>query len=92
MEQKLIKVSEIELGDEIIISSYSSLKYLKIVQLPKKKESTRFKCSIKRIQRTSGNWSWGVNAFEQDVTQHNHVFYQDFYDRDIFLVKRENNI
>ena len=27
-ELKLIKVSELEIGDEIIISSYSNLKYL----------------------------------------------------------------
>ena len=91
MEQKLIQVSEIELGDEIIISSNSGLKYLKIVQIPRKAESCRFKCSIKQMQRTSGNYHWTVNQFEQDATQHNHVLHQDLYGRDIFLVKRENN-
>ena len=38
-ELKLIKVSELEVGDEIIISSYSNLKYLKVVKLPKLKTS-----------------------------------------------------
>ena len=91
MEQRLIKTSEIKIGDEIIISCHSELKYLKIVQIPVKKDGTRFKCSIKQIQRTSLNYNWTVNAFEQDVTQHNKVIYQDLYGRHIFLVKREDN-
>lgn len=90
MEQRLIKPNEIEIGDEIIISCHSELKYLKIVGIPKKKDGTRFKCSIKQIQRTSGNYNWAVNSFEQDVQQHNRVIYQDLYGRHIFLVKREN--
>ena len=91
MEQRLVQINELQIGDEIIISCYSQLKHLKIVGIPKKKKSTRFKCSIKQIQRTSGNYNWTMNQFEQDVTQHNHVLYQDLYSRDIFLVKRENN-
>ena len=91
MEQRLIKIDEIEIGDEIIISCYSELKYLKIVQIPRKKDGSRFKCSIKQFQRTSGTWNYTVNSFEQNVTQHNHIMYQDLYGRHIFLVKRENN-
>ena len=51
-ELKLIKVNELEIGDEIIISSYSNLKYLKVVKLPKLKSSNRgdyytnAKCSL----------------------------------------------
>jgi len=90
MEQRLIKTSEIKIGDEIIISCYTELKYLKIVQIPVKKDGTRFKCSIKEIKHSSGNYNWAVNSFEQDVAQHNKVIYQDLYRRHIFLVKREN--
>jgi hypothetical protein len=92
MEQKLIQTSEIEIGDEIIISCQTELKYLKIVQIPRKAGSTRFKCSIKEMQRSSGNYNWSVYAFEQDVTQHNKVIYQDLYRRHIFLVKRKTEI
>lgn len=92
MEQRLVQTNELQIGDEIIISCYSQLKYLKIVGIPKKKGSTKFKCSIKQMQRTSGNYTWGVNCFEQDITQHNKIIYQDLYERDIFLVKRENKI
>ena len=92
MEQRLIKsLDELQVGDEIIISNYSYLKYLKIIQLPRKKDSSRFKVSIKRIQRTSGNFSWTENSFEQNTDEHNHIMYQDLYNRHIFLVKRKNN-
>lgn len=97
-ELKLIKVDELEIGDEIIISSYSNLKYLKVLKLPKVKTNswgnyyTNVKCSIKQKHCVS---KWGkninINIFEQDVTQHNSVIYQDLNNRDILLVKRENN-
>ena len=97
-ELKLIKISELERGDEIIISSYSKLKYLKVLKLPKLKTNswgdyyTYVKCSIKQKHCVS---KWGkninINIFEQDVTQHNSVIYQDLNNRDILLVKRENN-
>ena len=97
-ELKLIKVSELEIGDEIIISSYSKLKYLKVLKLPKLKTNrwgdyyTNVKCSIKQEHRVSklGN-NININIFEQDVTQHNSVIYQNLNKRHILLVKRENN-
>ena len=97
-ELKLIKVSELEVGDEIIISSYSNLKYLKVVKLPKLKTNnwgdyyTNVKCSIKQKHCVS---KWGkninINIFKQDVAQHNSIIYQNLNNRDILLVKRENN-
>ena len=53
-ELKLIKISELEIGDEIIISSYSNLKYLKVIKLPKLKTGswrdyyTNVKCSLSK--------------------------------------------
>ena len=90
MEQKLIQVSEVEVGDEIIISCHSDLKYLKVLRLPSKKDGRAFKVSLRRDQRGT-RWSWLVNNFEQDITKHNDVMYQNLGGRDIFLVKRENN-
>ena len=97
-ELKLIKISELEIGDEIIISSYSNLKYLKVLKLPKLKTSrwgdyyTNVKCAIKQEHRVSKlGKNININIFEQDVTQHNSIIYQDLNNRDILLVKRENN-
>ena len=97
-ELKLIKVSELEIGDEIIISSYSNLKYLKVLKLPKLKTSrwgdsyTNVKCSIKQEHHIS---KWGkqinVNFFETDISKHNSTIYQNLNNRHILLVKRENN-
>ncbi len=97
-ELKLIEVSELEIGDEIIISSYSNLKYLKVLKLPKLKTSrwgdyyTNVKCSIKQEHRVSRlGKNININIFEQDVTQHNSIIYQDLNNKHILLVKRENN-
>lgn len=97
-ELKLIKVGELEIGDEIIISSYSNLKYLKVLKLPKLKTSrwgdyyTNVKCSIKQEHRVSRlGKNININIFEQDVTQHNSIIYQDLNNKHILLVKRENN-
>ena len=97
-ELKLIKVSELEVGDEIIISSYSDLRYLKVLKLPKLKTNnwgdyyTNVKCSIKQEHRVSKlDKNININIFEQDVTQHNSVIYQNLNNRDILLVKKENN-
>ena len=97
-ELKLIKISELERGDEIIISSYSKLKYLKVLKLPKLKTNrwgdyyTNVKCSIKQEHRVSKlGKNININIFEQDVAQHNSIIYQNLNNRDILLVKRENN-
>ena len=97
-ELKLIKVDELEIGDEIIISSYSKLKYLKVLKLPKVKTNswgdyyTNVKCSIKKDHYVT---KWGIqrsiNIFEQDVTKHNSFIYKNLNNRHILLVKRENN-
>jgi hypothetical protein len=90
MEQRLIQsLDEIQVGDEIIISANSSLKYLKVLRLPVKQGSSTFKVSLKRMQRGNGHWSYNVNMFEQDVAQHNSIMYQDLSYRDVFLVKRK---
>ena len=97
-ELKLIKISELEIGDEIIISSYSNLKYLKILKLPILKTNswgnyyTNVKCSIKQEHHMSKRGRQiNVNFFETDVTKHNSIIYQNLNNRDILLVKRENN-
>ena len=96
-ELKLIKVNELEIGDEIIISSYSNLKYLKVLKLPKLKTSrwrdsyTNVKCSLLKKIMKNRNFEWNTFPFEQDVTKHNSFIYKNLNNRHILLVKRENN-
>ena len=91
MIQKLVNLDEIEVDDEIIISAYSELKYLKVLRLPIKPGSTTFKVSLSRIQRSHGTWQFLTNSFEQDCNKHNTIAYQDLQNRHIFLVKRKEN-
>lgn len=83
MEQELINLNDIKVGDEIIISCNSWLKYLKVLRIPKN-GSTRFKCS-------TGQGKYGGHYFEMDCKKHTKTIYQDLYYRDIFLLKREEN-
>ncbi len=91
MIQKLVNLDEIEVDDEIIISAYSELKYLKVLRLPIKPGSTTFKVSLSRTQRSHGTWQFLINSFEQDCNKHNTIAYQDLKHRHIFLVKRKEN-
>ena len=98
-ELTLIKVEDLKKGDEIIVSCHSDLKYLKVLTQPKPKiyQPTgrtyygSVKCSLRRDEMGNGNFKWKKRIFEQDVTKHNDILYQDLSGRDIFLVKRENN-
>jgi hypothetical protein len=91
MEQRLVTIEELKVGDEIIISANSELKYLKVLRLPIKKGSTTVKVSLRRDVGGNGIYTWKDRRFEQDISLHNDVMYQDLYGRHIFLVKRENN-
>lgn len=84
MEQQLIDRDDIQVGDEIIISCNSYLKYLKVLRIPKN-GSTRFKCSI------GGGDSHSEYYFQMDCEKHTKEIYQDLHYRNIFLVKRQEN-
>lgn len=96
----LIKWEDLRVGDEIIISSYSQLKYLKVLKLASGKMKTH-KCSIQRGNSHSVTVNWSGGSYnvtkeitcQPDITQHNSTYYlkdEGIY-RDIWLVKREFN-
>jgi len=100
---KLVQVEELLEGDEIIISSNSNLKYMKVLKTPtvsKTKKDwktglplfTSIRCSIRQNNIQSPyreNYFYKEYVFEQDITKHNHKISIDLEGRDIFLVKRE---
>lgn len=88
IEQRLVNIDELQIGDEIIISCYSELKYLKIKSLPKPGNS-RVKVSLRRDVINFGKYTWKSRKFEQDVSLHNDIMWQDLYGKHIFLLKRE---
>ena len=96
---KLVKVKELLEGDEIIISSYSNLKYLKVLKTPiinnKKCWLTGLplysavRCSIRQDIVSTAYSFKKEYVFEQDISKHNHKISIDLNNRDIFLIKRE---
>jgi hypothetical protein len=100
---RLIKLEELQEGDEIIISAYSNLKYLKVLKTPtisktKKNWKTGIplfsavRCSIRQDKYENPHETKTFKkkyVFEQDISKHNHKINIDLEYRDIYLVKRE---
>lgn len=89
----LIKFEDLKIGDEVIIPSNSTLKYLKILSKTKKGS---FKCSafVGDKVRFWGGVSKNTHICNPNVEEHNKVFYltDDKGYRDIWLIKREYNV
>ena len=96
---KLVKVEELMEGDEIIISSNSNLKYLKILKTPTISNKkcwltglplcSAVRCSIRQDTISTAYSFRKKYVFEQDISKHNHKISISLNHRDIYLVKRE---
>ena len=100
---KLVQVKELLKGDEIIISAFSKLKYMKILKTPtisktkkcwltKSSLYSSVRCSIRKDDvknRYNELFFYKDYIFEQDISKHNHKINIDLNNRHIFLVKRE---
>lgn len=115
---RLVKISELEIGDEIIISGNSNLKYLKVLSTPTLGSRDLYQSVVN--ETTNSGWNWKVigkkykavrcsirqdeipyknkagfqriykkYVFEQDISKHNKRISIDLNNRDIYLVKRE---
>lgn len=115
---KLIQLSEILQGDEIIISGNSKLKYLKVLSTPTLGNIDLYQSVVD--ETTNSGWNWKVigkkykavrcsirqdeipyknrhqieriykkYVFETDISKHNKRISVDLNNRDIYLVKRE---
>lgn len=99
---KLVEIKDLQIDDEIIISSNSKLKYLKILKLPEYHPNLNWRgqpyyksvrCSIRQDSKIRQHWNntdyVSKNyVFETDITKHNRKISLDLNDRDIWLVKR----
>ena len=100
---KLVQVKELLKGDEIIISAFSKLKYMKILKTPTISKTKKcwltksplyssVRCSISQDDVKSKYnelFFYKDYVFEQDISKHNHKINIDLNNRHIFLVKRE---
>lgn len=122
---KIIKVEELKLGDEIIIASGSKIKYLKLLKVP----IISNKRGWKKVEDAQGYFTWDRDAllykatlcstcveektfkykphrqgspdiyknykeyiFEMDITKHNKRVSINLNDKNILLVKREEEV
>lgn len=89
----LINIEDIQVGDEILVPANASFKYLKVLSLPKKADSTTFRCSCYTEQRTFGfnayQRTYKVHIVETDSSKHNDKISINMYGRPAWLVKRE---
>ena len=100
---KLVQVKELLKGDEIIISAFSKLKYMKVLKTPTISKTKKYwltksplyssvRCSNRQDDVKSEYnelFFYKDYLFEQDISKHNHKISIDLNNRHIFLVKRE---
>jgi len=88
-----IKAEDLKKGDEIIISNYSNLRYLRVLTNARLNAKTGLcksvYCSYRTEQMSNPLYSWTVEV----LTPHEHNNKRNFNlnNRDIWLVKREND-
>lgn len=93
-----IEVQDLRIGDEVIVSRFSDLRYLKVLGNPKPKKQqhqyrqiiqySAIKCSTGVIPRTVQT-TWNPNSPCATPEHHTEIIYVDFNYKDIWLVKRE---
>lgn len=91
----LIKISDIEVGDVILISNHSQFKILKVLSLPKKQDSSTYRCSQCIQHRNFGShmqYTYKAHVMEEDTSKHNDKLSVNLYGRAIWLIKKENFI
>lgn len=91
----LIKISDIEVGDVILISNHSQFKILKVLSLPKKQDSSTYRCSQCIQHRSYGShmqYTYKAHVMEEDTSKHNDKISVNLYGRAVWLIKKENFI
>lgn len=107
MENKLIEIQDLQVGDEIMISCQSCFKYLKVLTPPAMSKTKKHwrsgqpmyanvRCSTRQDVLTKTYTGYNGNTYTRiekvwRVTpeDHNMRISQDLQDRQIWLVKRE---
>lgn len=94
-----IEVKDLQEGDEIIISNWSGLRYLKVLKAPKLTGVLHYHTkaplygAVKCLVHSESKTSYMGNTYDAKVFSNqdlNTIIYKDLYGRDIWLVKRNN--
>ena len=99
----LITIDQLEVGDEILVPTQSSLRFLKVLRKPRKNKKTGLfgsvLCSVRVEEReqiynyyNGVTRRWKTKVYVPQWTDHNKKIYQDLKTKHIYLVKRNNII
>ena len=98
MNNTAITIEDLHVGDEIVVSRYSDLVYLKVLVPPCKNKDGYWKsvkCSV-HVDEITHKSSYGYKDWITKVyrcsppSDHNHTRYYNLRGRTLWLVKREN--
>ena len=96
-----VSIEQLEVGDEIIISSHSNLKYMRVLQKPGRSKTKKHwrtgdpvwkdvKCAIHKKKFTCEHTGRIWEGFDCNPEDLNTTIYKDLTGRDIWLVKKGN--
>lgn len=95
-----IEVKDLKVGDEIIISNFSELRYLKVLKTPELSGTLKYynkvplykavKCSV-HSEDVANYAGRQVRVKKLSDTDLNTIIYKDLEGRDVWLVKRDYN-
>jgi hypothetical protein len=97
----IVKVEELEKGDEILIPSVSKFKYLRVLTEPKVSTKKHWgdpnkvlyksvKCSTaeETYKMVYGSNTYACKRWALRAEDHNRIIYQNLNDNDILLIKK----
>jgi|SRR5690606_36408301 len=96
----LITIDQLEVGDEILVPTQSSLRFLKVLRKPRKNKKTGLFGSVLssvRVEEREQIYNyyngvtriWKSKEYIPQWTDHNKKVYQDLRTKHIYVVKRD---
>lgn len=95
MNTTAITIEDLHVGDEIVVSRFSGLVYLKVLHPPSKNKDGYWKsvkCSVHvdEIKHQNIYGEWTTKIYRCSPLDHNCTRYYNLTGRTLWLVKREN--
>lgn len=89
----LIKPEHLNVGDEFLVPSQATFVHYKVLSMPKKADSTTFRCSTYKTKFTGGKppyeYTYFIRQLSLDSSKHNEKESVNLYNKDLWLLKRD---
>jgi hypothetical protein len=93
---QMIKVHELQMGDEVVMSLHSNLRYIRIESPVRLTGTTNYlgdprckmvRCSFCQVKKNNNGWTRTIDEYNPE--NHNVTKHFDLNARDLWLVKRD---